>query len=97
MKNLAFSITAQPREPVETLHLTPRPCPSHPNLSIFELESLAQQISSVDGISLPQARQQIARFRGAPSGPGILAMRRQIRRLSLLRALTPHRHVNVLD
>ena len=83
MNNLALRINGRLGLPVTTPH--PSPCVSHPILSASELECLAQRIATIDGVTLALARQQIARFRGAPSGPNVLAMRRRVR----CRALVP--------
>lgn len=90
MNSLALRINGRLGLPVTTPH--PSPCVSHPILSASELECLAQRIATIDGVSLALARQQIARFRGAPSGPNVLAMRRNVRRLPLAPALSRPLH-----
>jgi hypothetical protein len=86
MNNLFFRRNGRLGRPVTILHRSP--CLWHPTLSASELECLAQRISSFDGVSLAQARQQIAQFRGTPSGPRVEAMRRRIRGLPLALAVS---------
>jgi hypothetical protein len=87
MNNLALRIDGPLGLPKTNSHSSP--CVSHPNLSPCELECLALRIATTDGVSATQARQQVARFQGAPSGPNVMAMRRRIRSLPL--ALAPSR------
>jgi hypothetical protein len=81
MNYLAFRMSGRLGRPVLTVHTSSRV--SHPKLSIFELESLAQRVARTDGVPILQARRQIARFMGAPFGTNVLAMRRRVRCLAL--------------
>jgi hypothetical protein len=59
--------------PTSRCPVAPRVFPSisHPMLSGDELERLAQRVADVDGVTLPEARHQIANFRAMPwvAGP----------------------------
>ena len=46
----------------------------HPNLLPTELQRLALRIAAADGVSVTQARQQIAQFRRTPAGPKVLTL-----------------------
>jgi len=85
MNHQASRMNGRLGRPATTLHSSH--CMSHPNLSPFELGCLALRIAKSDGVSVIQASQQIAQFRGAPSGPKVLAMRRHVRGLPLTLAV----------
>jgi len=63
MKYFAFRQRPCVAQPASEMHLFQRI--SHPILSVSELESLAQRIAKVDGVSPLEARHQIMNFRAS--------------------------------